>query len=441
MGPRPRLGVVALLIAGLAGCDTGAPTIRNAVLVSVDTLRADVLGPYGGPIPTPGFDALARQGVVVEGACTPTPSTGPAHASLLTGLHPWHHGILRNAWKLPEELPHLAAIAREGGLQTAAFVSSFVVDARFGFARGFDAYHFEPSQRRPYHGEVIGFWAPGEETTEAALDWLGEHGSEPFLLWIHYFDPHSPYDGKRGYRSPEPVDLEGKTLPKDVKSWNHLAGLIEAYRGEVDTVDTQIKRLLRGLRALDLLDTTVLMVTSDHGEGLGDHGWLGHGRNLHDELVVVPLLVRAPGLEGGRRLRGPAQLEDLMPTLLAMLGLPAPDGIDGVDLSPWLRGEVGASPRDAVVGRRADYPEIPALFYQRRWPEKWIGELDTTSGGRYRLDADPREAKASPARIPELLQARVPAAVPAGRQPALDAETRRALEALGYADGGGGVAE
>ena len=435
----PRLAALALLLAGLAGCG-GAPPVRNAVLVSVDTLRADVLGPYGGPIPTPGFDALARQGVVVDGACTPTPSTGPAHASLLTGLHPWHHGVLLNARKLPEELPHLAAIAREAGLQTAAFVSSYVVDARFGFQRGFDHYHFEPSRRRPYHGEVIGFWSPGEETTRAALDWLREHRERPFLVWIHYFDPHSPYDASRRYRSGDPVDLAGKSLPPKVESWRHLAALIEAYRGEVDYVDGQIERLLSGLEALDLLDTTLLVVTSDHGEGLGDHGWLGHGRNLHDELVLVPLLLRAPGLEGGRRLRGPAQLEDLMPTLLSMLGLPLPQGLDGVDLSPWLRGEVADSPRDAVVGRRADYPDTPALFYQRRWPEKWIGELDA-AGGLYRLDADPREAQASPSRPPQLLRARVPAATPAGPHPPLDAETRRALEALGYAEDGGGIAE
>ncbi len=425
------------MISALAAPGCARPSVENAVLVTVDTLRADVLGPYGGPVATPGFDALAHQGVVVEGACTPTPSTGPAHASLFTGLHPWNHGVLRNASLLGPELPHLAAIAQQAGLQTAAFVSSYIVDARFGLARGFGHYHFAPSRTWPYQGELVGFWTPGEETTRAALAWLREHGARPFLVWIHYFDPHSPYQAPIRYRSRDPVDLTGKTLPEKVESWEQLAGLIESYRGEVHYVDAQIKRLLRGLREQGLLDRTALVVTSDHGEGLGDHGWLGHGRNLHDELVVVPLLVRAPGLEGGRRLEGPAQLEDLMPTLLSLLGLPAPDGIDGVDLLPWLRGEVASSPRAAVVGRRADYADAPALFYQRSWPEKWIGELGDT-GSRYRLDADPREAAASPSREPELLRARAPAQTRPPAEQILDAETRRALEALGYLDDDGG---
>lgn len=440
---RMRRGRVAgtLLVVLALGC-SGGPRVENVVLVTVDTLRADAIRPYGGGLRTPGFDALASKGVVVEGACTPTPSTGPAHASLFSGLHPWNHGVLLNGTPMGDDLPSLAVIAQQAGLATAAFVSSYIVDARWGFSRGFDHYHFEPSKKWRYHGEMIGFWDLGEETTDAALAWLRENHEEPFLVWIHYFDTHSPYGAPKPYRNPKRlrIDLTGKSLPHKVRSLEHLEGLIRAYYGEVAYVDAQISRLLDGLRGLGLLRKTALIVTADHGEGLGDHGWLGHGRNLHDELVVVPLLVRAPGIPPGRRLRGPAQLEDLMPTVLSLLGLPVPDGLDGVDLLPWLRGEVDESPRSAVVGRRAGYQKLPALFFQRRWPDKWIGEIGG-DGQAYRLDADPRESSAVALPAPSILLDRIARARGTEREQTLDEEARQALEALGYLDSeGGGIA-
>ncbi len=434
--------VPALLALTLAlGC--AAPGPDGVLLVTVDTLRADAIGPYGGSVPTPGFDALAAAGVVVEGACTPTPSTGPAHASLFTGLHPWRHGVLRNASPLPDDLPNLASLAREAGIETAGFVSSFNLTGRFGFDRGFAEFRFEPSRLLPQDGARIFFWSRGETATNAALAWLEEVRGRRFFAWVHYFDTHAPYRPGDRFRRPasEPIDATGKSLPRNVASWQQLRELIRAYRGEVAYVDHEIGRLQAGLRELGLLERTALVVTSDHGEGLGDHGWLGHGRNLHDELVVVPLLVRGPGIPAGRRLAGAAQLEDLMPTLLSLLGLPAPQGIDGRDLLPWLRGQVAESPRQAVVGRRADYAGLPDLFFQRRWPEKWIGELEG-AGARYQLAGDPREARAAAARAPDAL--REAAAGPPRRAPErdLDEETRRALEALGYLDAdAGGIPE
>jgi arylsulfatase A-like enzyme len=426
-----------LLLIGLAvACSGPRPQAENVVLITVDTLRADMLGPYGSDLPTPGFDALARDGVVVEGACTPTPSTGPAHASLFTGLHPWNHGILLNATPLDPSLPSLTESVRAAGLDTAAFVASFIVAARWGFDRGFGLFHFEPSRLWKWQGEPIGFYNEAGEITDAALEWIEHHRERRFFVWLHYFDPHSPYGAPQPFRRPasEVIDLAGKELPSKVESLAHLAGLIRAYRGEVAYVDAQMLRLTQKLSDLGLLERTTVVMTADHGEGLGDHGWLGHGRNLHDELVTVPLIVRGPGIPAGRRLRGAAQLEDLMPTLLSLLGQPIPDGLDGVDLAPWLRGEVAESPRDAVVGRRAGYPDMPALFFERRWPEKWIGPLDG-AGDHYRLDADPREAVARSGPPPELLRQRVAAGVGRAGEQVLDEEARRALEALGYLGG------
>ena len=412
-----------------------APIARNVLLITVDTLRADHVGAYGGPVSTPAMDELASAGALLSQFCTPTPSTGPAHASLMTGLYPWKHGVLANAVPFTDEQPPvLATLAREAGVATAAFVSSYVLHGRWGFSRGFDSYHFDPSQESTWRGQRVGFWERGGKTTDSALRWLGEHRDERFMLWIHYFDPHGPYDPPPGFRRApdEPVDLTGKSLPEGIRTPRQLAAMIRGYRGEVAYTDSQVGRLLDELRYLELLEETAVILTSDHGEGLGDHGELAHGKNLFDELVRIPLLIRAPGIEGGQRLEGPAQLEDLMPTVLSLLGLPIPEGIDGRDLLPWLSGRTDASPRSAVLGQRAPFRAMPLLFYQRDWPEKWIGELGL--GGRaYGLENDPGESTGVPTdRVPPMLRGATDGMPHAKRRPALDEEARRALKALGY---------
>lgn len=424
-----RLAFAGVVALGL-GCGASAPP--NVLLIVVDTLRADVVSPYGGVVEAPAFQQLARTGVVVEGACTPTPSTGPAHASLMTGLHPWHHEVLGNAVPLAEEELRLAPQFRSAGYDTAAFVSSFNV-SRFGFERGFETFDFRGTRKRK--GKF--FWRPGAETTEAALRWLGRRGDAPFLMWVHYFDPHYPYDAPAGYERPEsePVDLEGKSGRRPWK----LTAIIRGYRGNVAYSDVQIGRLLSALRVTGRLENTVVVVTADHGEGLGDHGLTGHGRNLHDELVSVPLLIRGPGILVGRRLRGPAQLEDLMPTLLSLAGLPTPPDLDGFDLSPWLRGDRADSPRGAVVGRVAPSRDLKRLYFTRRWPEKWIGEIDGI-GVSYDLGADPEERVEKLSKtLPAALARAATLAPRAARPHEPDAETKRALEALGYLGGGEGV--
>ncbi|MEN8182404.1 MAG: sulfatase, partial [Myxococcota bacterium] len=388
-------------VAAGPACDRGPRAsalqpVRHVVVVTVDTLRADHVGAYGGSVATPAMDELARHGVLFEAAFTPTPSTAPAHVSLFSGLHPWNHGVLDNAVPFEaEQLPWLAARAREAGFATAAFVSSYILAPRWGFDHGFDTYHFEPTRLASHERgtERFPFWNRGSETTRAALHWLEAHRDRPFFVWIHYFDPHSPYVPPPGYQRPrdEPVDLEGKTVPAAARTREGLAALIRGYRGDVAYSDAQLGALLDRLGRLGLRDDTVLVFTADHGEGLGDHGYMAHAHHLFEEQVRVPLMIAGPGLPRGRRLRGPAQLEDLMPTLLALMGIDVPESLDGVDLLPWVAGRTRASPRAAVLGQRAALPDRPLLFYQRRWPTKWIGEL-SGAGQTYRLDDDPREA-------------------------------------------------
>jgi choline-sulfatase len=441
-----RLGWLASA-AGLAlvlvGCEAGsrvaaipARPATRLVLITVDTLRADHVGVYGGPLPTPAMDGLAAEGARVTEAYTPTPSTAPAHASLFTGLHPWHHGVLDNAVPL-EGVPLLAEHVQRAGIPTAAFVSSYILHPRFGLGRGFDTYHFAPSQLYVWKGRPTpAFWARGDETTDAVLAWIDAEPRERFFLWVHYFDPHDPYSPPPGYERPpdEPVSLEGKSLPPQVYSFAQLAGLNLAYRGEVAFADAQIGRLLEGLRSRGLLDDAAVILTADHGEGLGDHGRLAHGSNLFEEQVRVPLLVRAPGVPAGRVLEGLAQLEDLTPTALDLLGLPVPPGLDGRDLVPWLRGEAAASPRDAVLGRRKHRPPAPDLFYEQRDVEKWIGTRNGV-GAVFDLASDPREAhpragEEPPAALASSLAS--PGTSLAGHPQLLDPEARHALQALGY---------
>ncbi len=416
--------------------ESSRPAARRVVLVTIDTLRADHVGAYGGPVATPAIDELAREGVLLGDACTPTPSTGPAHASLFTGLHPWRHGVLDNAVALDPSLPRLAGWLRARGFATAAFVASFVLDARFGFAEGFDHFSFEPTEEYTWRGKRRGrFAARGDAVVADAMRWITAHAGEPFFVWIHLFEPHAPYRPAPGFAlaTDAPVELDGKHLPPGVGSRRELADLIRAYRGEVRFADAQVGRLVERLRMLALLDGTALVVTSDHGEGLGDHGLLEHGHNLHDELVRVPLVARAPGLPAGRRLSGPAQLEDLAPTLLAWAGAPAPAGGDGLDLGPWLEGRAERSPRKIVLGRRKPYRREPELFYARAASTKWIGPGDGR-GTRFRLDEDPRELGGRPGAEPPPELASAFAARRGAAPPALEAETREALEALGYVE-------
>lgn len=439
---RLLLGIGLALAAGGCGAPPGdtarSGPARNLVLVTVDTLRADVLGTYGGPVPTPAFDALAAGGVLVRQAFTPTPTTGPAHASLLTGHHPWVHGVLDNAVPLGGDLPTLAELARHHGLAAAAFVSSYVLHPRFGLDRGFDVYELVATEDALWRGERReAFYARGETTTARALAWLTAHRARsgtPFLLWIHWFDPHLPYTPPPELALPptHPVDLAGKTVPPGLRGPQDLKQKIRDYRGEVRYVDAQLARLVEGLRGLGLLEETALVVTSDHGEGLGDHGILGHGEHLFEEQIRVPLLLRAPGLPAGAVREGGVQLEDLLPTALALLGRAPPADLDGRDLVPWLRGDVSAPPRAAVLGRRKTYAERPDLFFERGPGWKWIGPLDAP-GQRFDLAADPHErGGAAASGPPAALAARARATRAAGGAPVLDDESRRALEALGY---------
>jgi len=323
MGLRVRRSAaVLLLIAALCaavlyvgGLWPFDRPVGNVVIISIDTTRADYLGCMGraGGI-TPHIDALAADGVLFENAISPVPETLPSHSTMLTGTDPVFHGVHRNEnYSLGESNETLAERLRDEGFCTAAIVSSFVLDRQFGLDQGFDSY----SDRFEGAGSSIGInERRGEEVSREAVSWLAAQGDRPFFLFLHYFDPHMTYD------PPEPFK-------------SRFAG--ESYAGEIAYVDHCIGQVVAALKEQDLYDSTLIVVTSDHGEMLGEHGELTHSYYIYQSAVRVPLIFKAPRhtrhKEGVRR-SGLVGLVDIVPTVCVLLGIDPPAEVQGVDLSP-----------------------------------------------------------------------------------------------------------
>jgi arylsulfatase A-like enzyme len=423
----------------------GSGAGRNLLLVTLDTTRADRLGAYGyADAETPTLDRLAARGLRFADAVSPVPMTLPAHATLLTGLDPPGHGLRVNGEAaLGAERTTLAEVLRGAGYETAAFVSSFVLDPRFGLDQGFDVYDARLEATR-----AAAFGPQTERSagavTAAAVAWLRGRGGEgdgtpdgggppPFFLWVHYFDPHDPYE------PPEPFAGRFRGRP---------------YDGEIAYVDRELGRLLAALEAEGLEGSTVVVAAADHGESLGEHGERYHSRSLYEGAVRVPLILAAPGLpEEGR---GSAvdgfvvTLADLYPTLLDLLGVPAGEDAPALDGRSLLR---APPPPDRMVYLETLNPYLDngwaPLFAARRHGEKYV---EAPRPEFYDLAADPGEernllagggegaaARAEPLR--EFLEARLAGqpdlAELAARTQAVDPDVRRRLEALGYVTGGG----
>jgi len=300
-----------LLTLALTGAASLSQVSRpSLLLITIDTLRADRVGAYGHrEALTPNLDALAAAGTLYEEAFTHTPVTLPAHATLLTGRLPPEHGVRSNSfYRLPEGETTIAEILRGEGFRTAGFVAGAPLDRRFGLAQGFDTYDDELS---PARGGQLMAERDAAAVADAALEWLKGVGDAPFFLWVHFFDPHHPYQPPQSFLS--------------------LTG--SAYEGEVAFCDQEIGKLVGALKGSGRLSTTLLVATSDHGESLGEHGEATHGIFLYDATLRVPLILSGPGIPRGvRDPRGPVGLVDILPTLLGRLGLAARAGLSGRDL-------------------------------------------------------------------------------------------------------------
>lgn len=285
----------------------------NVVLISVDTLRADHLGCYGAPaVETPAIDRLAAEGVRFQHAYSPAPLTLPAHWTIHTGIEPWRHGVLDNGMVLRERpATTLAERFSEAGYDTAAFVAAFVLNRAFGLDRGFRHYDDGPGSDAELD-QLFHSTAPADERVSRALHWLRRPRSQPFFLWLHLYDPHSPYEPPSAFRK----------LYAD-----------RPYDGEIAFVDMQLARLLTAIESSPEGVRTLIVLLSDHGESLGEHGELTHGMLLYDATLQVPLIFRLPSrLPAGAARPDAVTLADVAPTVLALAGLPPGEPVDGVDL-------------------------------------------------------------------------------------------------------------
>jgi arylsulfatase A-like enzyme/Tfp pilus assembly protein PilF len=429
---RPSALAIALLGTGALSC-ADSPDSRGILLITIDTCRADRLGCYGAKnVETPALDDLAKRGSVFLQATAPAPLTLPSHCTMLTGLYPDRHSVRDNGEaRLPEEARTLAEVLRENGWATAAFVSAFPLSSEFGCDQGFETYDdalrsnasgkspaqdSEDDALRLFYDERV-----AKDVTDASLEWLRPalEKKQPFLLWVHYFDPHA------SYRPPEPFASRYG---------------MQSYEGEVAFVDAEIRRILDAVRPAR--DDLTIAVVADHGESLGEHEEMTHGVFVYESTLRVPWILAGPRVPRGVRFEKPVSIAHLMPTILDACAIEPPSGIDGVSLLPVLEGH-------------ADPP--PAAFAESRFPTLHFGWASLRSVRRenwklilaprpelFDLAADPHEQRDVAAEHPEVVaELREDLRRHESRAAALavapmheDEETRSKLSALGYVGGG-----
>ncbi|MGH9748572.1 MAG: sulfatase [Candidatus Polarisedimenticolia bacterium] len=386
----------------LAAACGGRPERPSILLITIDTLRADRLACYGYPRTTsPAIDRLASEGMLFERVYASLPRTTQSIASILTGRFPKAHGARGLYSKLPEANATLAEILRDRGYRTAAFVSNLFLKPGRGFEQGFQIYD-NPDRR--FGGDT------SEEITAAALDWLQTaDAKQPYLLWVHYLDPHWSYEPgppfetrfagppRPGFRLYE--DLKSGRLSKGrliFDNWmppaeiDHLRGL---YDGEIARTDAAIAPLLDRIRG-DAGRDVVVLLTADHGESLGEHGYhFAHGEYLYDPSLHVPLIVRSPGrVPAGSRGTGLAMNIDVSPTLLRLAGIAAMQGVDGRPLlvpDADAGGRFRAAPGRELVFAESDFHLIHPenrRFYLPGAAGRWT----SVSDGRLKLIHIPR---------------------------------------------------
>ncbi len=506
------LGAVAAIVAVAACADrqptgTDVPRRPNVVLITIDALRADALGHAGGPSGvSPNLDRLAGESTVFETAISPFCATPPSMASLMTGRHPSFEGVeawdpttwygfpseqvegVRTAGSLTDDVVMLAEIAAAHGYRTVGFHTNPHLSRQSNFDQGFQEYHefadylARVRQNRPHR--MIGHYPPAAEVADATTAWLGgaTDGPQPLFLWVHLMDTHSPYlppdphrdrfvpagtrtvddllandalyhllfvgqeARKKAAAYPTPDEL-GMPLPDLTAHWHGL------YHGEAALADEQIGRIREGLERAGLWDTSLVVVTSDHGEEFLEHGHVAHNRRsaMAEVLIHVPLIVKTPADDAGSAARHVAdlvRLVDVAPTILDYAGIGS-EGIpmDGRTLRPLLEGR-GEEPRTAFIS---------GVWWGVARTADWKYRLEKPSWTRgdeqhrlYAISSDPREAVDVAGQHPEILHdlrtrysefaARLArrsadAATPPGAAASIDDDRRRALEALGYVTG------
>jgi arylsulfatase A-like enzyme/Tfp pilus assembly protein PilF len=423
------VGTVLTLLA-LLSCTTAPPPRPNVLLVTMDTTRADALGVYGNTQkPTPNLDEFSGSAVRFTRAQTVTPLTIPTHSSIFTGLWPPRHGVRDNGdFFLGEGAVTLAERLHDQGYATMASVGAEVTSHHWGFSQGFDAFFDDMGQGARDQREKNRWRVErrGDAVLADAMPWLQAQTPEkPWFAWVHLFDAHHPYE------APEPYASKYPNLP---------------YLAEVAYVDALVGQLLDDLEARGELDRTWVILMADHGEGLGSHGEMMHGVLLYDATTRVPLLIRPPGgRKDGRTVDFPVSVVDITPTVLGAVGLPAAEGVDGIDLGPWIAEQPAAAPARDV------YVESLYAFHHYGWaPQRALVApdhklIDSTHDELYAAtdflelkdlsDTETAAAGELAGRLESLAAGMTPLDDASARVE-LSADRLAQLEALGYVTGG-----
>ena len=390
----------------LPGCAPKAsgPERPNLILISLDTCRSDRLSCYGAKRQnTPNIDAFAAEAVQFDDCLSQSALTAPSHMSMLTGHYVHRHGLKNNRGSItpPYSLAsHLGSL----GWRTAAFTGHGSFQATHGLAHGFESF-------QSYTDEENKFTRYLEHVVPEALTWLDHYQDEAFFLLVHAYDPHCPFwppepfrtDYAGWYRGGFGETLKDLCHPKhfgehmeagDIGT-DELRYIVDLYDAGVKSADVWIGRFLDELRERDLLDSSIVVFTSDHGEVLGNHGWIGHGQ-VWEEALQVPLLVRFPGGEWARAIDEPVQHVDLVPTLLSALGVPGLPALHGVDLMPLVRREQPELSEDRMrLASVGDDPNLVTVRFGKRWKAVFEEEsINRVSFARlFDLRKDPLEQR------------------------------------------------
>src|SRR6266446_259430 len=420
------------LLAGLFAIGYAAPAAPtaspNVVFITIDTLRPDHLGCYGDKqIGTPNIDALAADSSRFERAYTAVPVTLPSHTAIFTGTYPIYSGMHDFAAnKLNPTQATLASVLKENGYTTGAVIGSAVLDSRFGLNHGFDFYYDHFDFNRLQESNLDEMERPGDIVADVTLDWLSKNYQKKFFLWMHLYDPHYPY------RPPAPYSEEYRDRP---------------YDGEIAFADAQVGRLLEFLKNKGLYQSTLIVLSGDHGESLGEHGEKTHGFFIYNATLHVPLIIHLAGGVHARTVANLVNLADLMPTVLAALNIQIPAQVQGQSLLPLM------SPKKEDNARSL-YAEtfLPRLHFN--WSELRGVEtetyhfIDAPKPELYDLRKDPGETHnlyADRKAVAEEMRARLTALIrqySAGQELAektgLDPALMERLKSLGYAGFSGG---
>ena len=415
---------------------------RNVLLITIDTCRADYLSCYGYPLKTtPNIDKIAAQGIRFENVLSPIPLTLPAHSSIMTGTIPPRHKVHDNLkYELGTNSVTLAETLKEHGYKTVAITSAFVLDSKFGLAQGFDDYE-DQFDEAVNDGERVNERI-AEEVNRHAMDWLDNNGTDRFFMFLHYYDPHFTY------APPEPFASRFKKVPYDQQDALHfppgfLAKATAGYAGEIAYVDHCIGLIVEKLKQLGLFESTLIVITADHGEMLGAHGELGHGYFIYQEAIKVPLIIKAPSLTKPEIIRSNAGLIDIFPTICSLQNIAVPAQVQGTALLDH---------RD----RNTMEKETRTLYCESLLPTKYTANpllgivsgkykyIQTTRPELYDLSLDPKElddlsvtehhrARILQSDLAEIIEQSVVAKET--RTVSMDAETIKRLQSLGYVRG------